>query len=179
MSSKRKADTVETAAETAAHIAAANKRGRAAGERAVSDAKARGLTIINHGAGTMPVSAAAPHGGTRYTLLQDDDAGAAAAADDETQNKNVNSSRAPPHNGVKDAHGKLSFADAPDFRPSLTPAECIAKGVFGGCYFNPRGGKPGIFGRDVAVDAAELPAAWLAGLPPSKYVSRRCAPGSG
>ena len=171
--SKRKADTADTAAETAAHIAAANKRGRAAGERAVSDAKARGLTIINHGAGTMPVSAAAPHGGTRYTLLQDDDAGAAAAADDETQNKNVNSSRAPPHDGVKDAHGKLSFADAPDFRPSLTPAECIAKGVFGGCYFNPRGGKPGIFGPTVAIDHKEFPASWFEGVDPQRYLSRR------
>ena len=36
-------------------VAAANKRGRAAGVTAVAKAKARGLEVINHGAGTMPV----------------------------------------------------------------------------------------------------------------------------
>ena len=141
-------------------IDAANKRGRLAGEAAVRTAKQRGLTIVNHGAGTMPVGAPAPHGGTRYSMLQDD------------------ADAAPPrlvaaHDGSKDIDGKLSFADAPEFRPSLSPADCIRKGIFGGCYFNQRGGKPGVFGRDVAIDAAEFPAEWFEGLPSSLYASRR------
>jgi len=116
--------------------------------------------VINHGAGTMPVDAAAPFNGTRYSLLED-------PAD------------APPvyylnlHDGARDADGKLFFEDAPEFRPSLTPAECIRKGVFGGCYFNPRGGKPGIFGRDVKVGVEEFPPAWFEGVPESLYLARR------
>jgi len=155
------------AAAVSSSVAAANKRGRTAGIAAVKASTERGIAVINSGAGTMPVDAPAPHGGTRYSLLTD-------AAD-----------AAPvfwvdPHDGVRGADGAYAFSDvpagAPPFRPTCSPAECLHLGVFGGCYFNPRGGKPGIFGRDVAVDAAELPAAWLAGLPPSKYVSRRCAP---
>ena len=52
-------------------VAAANKRGRLAGEAAVAAAVQRGLTVINHGAGTMPVDAPAPYDGTRYSLLRD------------------------------------------------------------------------------------------------------------
>ena len=55
----------------AADVEAANKRGRAAGIAAVRAATQRGLTIVNHGAGTMPVGAPAPHGGERYSLLED------------------------------------------------------------------------------------------------------------
>ena len=144
----------------AASIAAANKRGRAAGKAAAAAATARGATLINHGAGTMPVDAPAPHNGTRYTLMVDPP------------------DASPPftvaaHDGSKGPDGKLHFADAPDFLPALTPAECIAKGIFGGCYFHPRGGKPGVFGREVAVTASEFPSDWFANVPDAMYSSRK------
>ena len=140
-------------------VDAANERGRAAGVAAVKAARQRGAAVINRGAGTMPVGAAAPNGGERYTLLED-----------------------PPdapaprwgalHDGTKTSDGKLCFADAPEFTPSLTPAECIRNGIFGGCYFNPRGGKAGIFSRDIAIDHAEFPAEWFEA-DESLYLSRR------
>ena len=170
---------------SAVAVAGANKRGRAAGVAAVGEANRRGAAVINHGAGTMPVDAPAPHGGQRYTLLED--------TVDAPRPYHVAA-----HAGDKDTHGKLRFADAPDFQPSLTPAECLHKGVspcdalqpllflpqplalgahwpqvFGGCYFNPRGGKPGIFGREVSIDVSEFPAAWFDDLPESMYASRR------
>jgi hypothetical protein len=41
--------------------------------------------------------------------------------------------------------GKLTFRNIPSsqahFQPNLTPKEIIQAGTFGGCYFNPRGGK--------------------------------------
>ena len=131
-----------------------------AGKAAVAAAKSRGVEIINHGAGTMPVDAPAPYDGTRYTLLEDP----ADAA---------KPSMVAPHDGIKGADGRLHFADAPDFLPTLTPAECIRKGVFGGCYFNPKGGKPGIFGREVNVSHQEFPSAWFKDLPETLYLSRR------
>jgi hypothetical protein len=146
--------------EASIDVASANKRGRTAGAAAVKAAQQRGLSVINHGAGTMPVDAPAPHGGTRYSLLED------MPGDRVTHNLELN-------DGAKDPQGKLCFADVPDFRPSFSPAECIRKGIFGGCYFNPKGGKAGIFGRDVAVDHAEFPAAWFDSLDPSLYMSRR------
>jgi len=141
-------------------VAAANKRGREAGVRANQDAIQRGASVVNHGAGTMPVDAPAPYGGTRYFFLEDPE------------------DAAPPwrvamHDGSKNAKGELRFEDAPDFRPTLTPAECISRGIFGGCYFNPRGGKEGIFGREVAIDVCEFPASWFANLPESMYKSRK------
>ena len=115
-----------------------NKRGRKAGEKKVKAAKSKGVAIINHGAGVMPVDAPAPFGGARYSLLVDSD-------------------NAPPtrwicaHDGCRNQEetAKLDFADCIEFTPLLTPAQCIRAGIFGGCYFNPRGGKEGIFGRDV------------------------------
>jgi hypothetical protein len=108
-----------------------------------------------------PVDAAAPHGGTRYSLLSD--------PEDAPAPRHVGA-----HDGTKDADGKLSFVDAPgEFRPSLTPAECIRKGVFGGCYFHPRGGKAGIFGRDVEVSAAEFPASWFEDVAENLFRSRK------
>ena len=145
---------------TSVAVEAANKRGRAAGIAAVAAAKCRGVEIINHGAGTMPVDAPAPYAGTRYSLLEDP-----VGADPPWYVQ--------PHDGSKNAGGQLVFADSPTFGPTLTPAEVIRKGVFGGCYFNPRGGKPGIFGRDVAVDASEFPSSWFDGVPVSMYASRR------
>ena len=143
---------------------AANKRGKAAGAKAVALAKQRGTAVINNGAGVMPVGAPAPYNGTRYTMLSDPPGAAPLSC-------------VPAHDGLRDASGKLRPFDAcpAEFRPSLTPAECIANGVFGGCYFNPRGGKPGIFHPDdgVAVGVDEFPAEWFSGVDESLYLSRR------
>lgn len=67
----------------------------------------------------------------------------------------------------------LIFPDRDDFRPNLTPAECIRAGVFGGIYFNPIGGKAGILGRRVDIDFREFPASWFAGLDKRMYIGRR------
>lgn len=155
--SKRALPVVASAAADAA-----NQRGRAAGLKAVKAAKERGIEVSNSGAGVMPVGAAAPYNGERYTLLSD-----APDAPPPTL--------APAHDGARDAAGRLvPFAACrEDFRPTFTPAECIAKGIFGGCYFNPRGGKPGLFGREVAVGVEEFPASWFEGVGEGLYASRR------
>jgi hypothetical protein len=142
-------------------VEARNKRGRKAGAIAVRAAKQQGHSIINNGAGTMPLDAAAPFGGARYTLLI-------------SQNTSTDSSRCePPHDGTRDAAGKLQFEGYDAFRPALTPYECIQLGIFGGCYFNPKGGKPGIFGRNIAINHKEFPSAWFEDLDNSMYESRR------
>jgi hypothetical protein len=74
--------------------------------------------------------------------------------------------------------GRLRFGDlAPDlakaFRPRLTPEQVIRAGSFGGIYFNPVGGKPGIHGRVVDIDPTEFPAPWFEGLPTVAYAGRR------
>ena len=38
---------------------------------------------------------------------------------------------------TRNKHNELVFADFPDFRPNLTPAEVLALGSFGGTYFRP------------------------------------------
>ena len=107
----------------------------------------------------MPVAAPAPFGGKRYTLLEDPaDAPAPHWVD--------------AHDGARNG-GRLIFVDAPQFRPTLTPADCIRRGIFGGCYFNPEGGKAGIFGRKVDIDHAEFPPSWFEGVDPDLYRSRR------
>ncbi len=68
--------------------------------------------------------------------------------------------------------GFLVFEDRPDFKPNLTPAQVVRAGTWGGCYFHPRGGKPGIRGP-CAIDPKEFPAAWFDGLDQSMYASRR------
>lgn len=81
----------------------------------------------------------------------------------------------PDHRGDIPRHPKkrhLIFKDRPDFKPNLTPAQVIAAGSFGGCYFNPRGGKPGIRGP-CAIDPAEFPKAWFDSVDPINYQSRR------
>ena len=47
------------------------------------------------------------------------------------------------HPGTRDARGRLTpFANAPaDFRPNLTPRDMLLRGMHGGIYFNPKGGK--------------------------------------
>jgi hypothetical protein len=142
-------------------VAERNKRGKKAGAAAVKTAKQKGVALVNNGAGTMPLNAPAPFGGERYTLLVDDP--------DACPPTQVSA-----HDGKSRCkEGKLVFDDAPDFRPLLSPAQCIEAGVFGGCYFNPRGGKAGIFGRDVAVSHDEFPAQWFANVDDALYRSRR------
>jgi len=170
-----------------------NKRGRSHGAAAIKDAKRRGVAVINHGAGTMPVHASAPNGGERYasklpstvcttashqlcsstlhryTLLSDPPEGP-----DDVPLKAVDS-----HDGKRrdqTTNGLLFEGNLPAcklFTPVLTPQEMIRAGVFGGCYFHPRGGKPGIFGRDVAVTHKELPSEWLKGVDEENYNARR------
>ena len=75
---------------------------------------------------------------------------------------------------MRDARtGALVFEDHPEFTPNLTPEQVIRAGSWGGVYFNPRGGKAGVNGRDVAVTHAEFPDAWFAGLKPDAYRARR------
>lgn len=152
-------------------VSARNKRGREAGLALVSAAKKRGVTLVNHGAGVMPLDAAAPYGGQRYTLLGELEEGATVDSEEET--KQVSASSAKAQGGGRDKVGKLVFPDWADFRPNFSPAQCIAAGIFGGCYFHPRGGKPGIFGPTVAVTHTEFPAAWFENVPIAMYRSRR------
>jgi len=80
---------------------------------------------------------------------------------------------ADPEARKRNARGELLFDDQPDFRPRLTPRQVIAAGSWGGVYFNPRGGKPGIWGRECAIDHKEFPASWFAGVDESLYLARR------
>ena len=75
----------------------------------------------------------------------------------------------------RDANGCLVFDDEPDFRPNLSPQQMIASGIFGGCYFNPSGGKKGIkYPRGgIPIDHREYPDEWFCDLPASMYVSKR------
>lgn len=50
------------------------------------------------------------------------------------------------------------------FSPNLTPKECIQSGIFGGIYFNPKGGRPGILGPSVKITHKEFPEDWFEGL---------------
>ena len=68
--------------------------------------------------------------------------------------------------------GHLIFSDRPDFKPNLTPAQVIRAGSWGGCYFHPRGGKPGIRGP-CDIDPKEFPREWFEGLDKTMYASRR------
>jgi len=86
------------------------------------------------------------------------------------------------HSGEKAADGRLAkFKDAPAwFRPSLTPREMLLKGMHGGIYFNPKGGKPGVkyprnkFPKGIpGVTIDEFPSEWFAGVPKELYASRR------
>ena len=78
-----------------------------------------------------------------------------------------------PKTPKRDSAGRLVFADHPTFRPRFTPKQMIEAGVFGGCYFNPRGGKKGILGPSVDIDHREFPASWFDGVPERLYLSRR------
>lgn len=69
--------------------------------------------------------------------------------------------------------GALKFKDHPEFTPNLTPKQVIQAGSWGGVYFNPRGGKAGIKGRDVDVAHEEFPKDWFEGLKDEQYRARR------
>lgn len=51
--------------------------------------------------------------------------------------------------------------------------QVIQAGTWGGIYFNPRGGRPGIYGSTVDVTHEEFPVDWFEGLPPEAFRGRR------
>ncbi len=69
--------------------------------------------------------------------------------------------------------GSLIFKDHDDFRPNMTPKQCIQAGIFGGIYFNPRGGKPGILSKSVNITDKEFPESWFKGLSRDRYKGLR------
>lgn len=86
------------------------------------------------------------------------------------------------HSGKRGTDGRLvPFKDAPSwFRPGLTPRDMLRKGMHGGIYWNPKGGKPGVkYPRSshpkgipgVTID--EYPVEWFEGVPKDLYLSRR------
>lgn len=130
-----------------------------AGRKAARRAAASGRKLKNSGAGPPPPGAPAPYGGTRYAYLTP---GLSNPLPDASFTS-----------GKRNKHGELVFPDHPEFTPNLEPAQMIRAGIFGGCYFHPRGGKPGIFTREIAVNHEEYPAAWFEGIPKHLYYNRR------
>jgi len=87
-----------------------------------------------------------------------------------------------PHDGQRDERGRLKpfKSAAAHFRPNLTPHEMLHKGMHGGIYFNPKGGKPGLkYPRSRYPDGIpgvgydEFPQEWFTGVPQELYASRR------
>jgi hypothetical protein len=73
--------------------------------------------------------------------------------------------------------GKITFKNLPQklaltFKPNLTPKEMIQAGTFGGCYFNPRGGKKGFLKREIKIASKEFPKEWFEGLDKGLYENR-------
>ena len=101
------------------------------------------------------------------------DAKAATTTSTTTTKKPSAPTASEPKTPKRDSAGRLVFPDHPVFRPRFTPRQMIEAGVFGGCYFNPRGGKKGILGPSVDIDAREFPASWFEGLPERLYLSRK------
>jgi len=85
------------------------------------------------------------------------------------------------HSGAKEGSKLKPFKDAPAwFRPTLTPHEMLVKGMHGGIYFNPKGGKPGVkyprskYPKGIpGVTIDEYPEEWFAGVKKELYLSRR------
>jgi len=75
-----------------------------------------------------------------------------------------------------EATGKLTFKNVPSsqahFQPNLTPKEMIQAGTFGGCYFNPRGGKKGFLKRPILVASKEFPEEWFENMSKGLYENR-------
>lgn len=55
-----------------------------------------------------------------------------------------------------------------NFRPNLSPMECIQAGIFGGVYFDAL--------RPELIDAKEFPSEWFHDLTPEKYSSHKADP---
>ena len=85
------------------------------------------------------------------------------------------------HDGKKTEAGRLKFKEAPAwFCPALTPREMLQRGMHGGIYFNPKGGKPGVkYPRSKypngipGVGVEEFPKEWFEGVPKALYLSRK------
>mmetsp|Transcript_6618 Transcript_6618/g.24573 ORF Transcript_6618/g.24573 Transcript_6618/m.24573 type:complete len:255 (+) Transcript_6618:19-783(+) len=83
-----------------------------------------------------------------------------------------------PEGVARDSAGALKFDDFPEFRPNLTPREVLVRGAFGGCYFNPKGGKQGVkfpykTTSGVPITHLEFPKEWFEGLEDEKFLSRK------
>lgn len=63
---------------------------------------------------------------------------------------------------TRNAANELVFADHPEFRPNLTPAEVLQRGSFGGTYFRPI--RSSVTGESYRNQHKELPKEWLEGL---------------
>lgn len=128
--------------------------------KAAVDYAAERVTGDQDDAGDEPAAPAAPRGPYKPRPVPPGSRVVPCAPDPEVPRRN--------------AQGQLVFADHPEFTPRLTPAQVIRAGSLGGCYFNPRGGRPGIISpQGVAIDHKEFPASWFAGLPESMYISRK------
>ncbi len=74
---------------------------------------------------------------------------------------------------TRNKHNELVFADFPDFRPNLTPAEVLALGSFGGTYFRPiTSAVTGEAYKSKEV-LSEFPKGWFAGLDLKTQVTSR------
>jgi hypothetical protein len=70
----------------------------------------------------------------------------------------------------RNAKGELVFADHPELRPNLTPAEVMQLGSFGGTYFRPI--DSGTTGERETDAYKEFPSEWFKGLDIKKQVTR-------
>eukprot|EP00802_Teleaulax_amphioxeia_P021965 Tamp_22369.p1 GENE.Tamp_22369~~Tamp_22369.p1 ORF type:complete len:213 (+),score=31.97 Tamp_22369:445-1083(+) len=72
---------------------------------------------------------------------------------------------------TRNAAGEVCFADAPHFRPNLTPAQVLKDGAFGGTYY--RKITSAVTGQTYEDVHLEFPAEWFKGLPPKAYKNSR------
>mmetsp|Transcript_76694 Transcript_76694/g.112333 ORF Transcript_76694/g.112333 Transcript_76694/m.112333 type:complete len:291 (+) Transcript_76694:85-957(+) len=68
---------------------------------------------------------------------------------------------------TRNANGELCFADHPQFRPNLTPAQVLEQGAFGGTYY--RKIKSVVTGLSYEDVHKEFPDEWFKGLSPKQY----------
>ncbi len=71
----------------------------------------------------------------------------------------------------RNSSGEYLFADRPEFRPTLSPKEMFALGIFGGTYFRPI--HSGVTKRSYTGAWKEFPASWFAGLDINKHVASK------